>query len=379
MENFLHVHPTPEWLQRYKMASHMACEGDFWMTAMSPSPQLYLSKDSVLHLRISAYVALERSGTAFRLINYRNNSALALSENGEYGFAYHYNCRGLINMHHEKLSITFDKDRQILLRTEKPSFVKKENEYYRLTSHHWTQCRPVLMDFFDRDKTPEILKKSGPDKANDEAKLTDLINSSVMQKDAGVLTRDARIETRLNGDVTLSWMYGETINSLMVSPLTGGVSLSARNLEIIATAKNDIYIAFADFFVHTRSQQMTVSSGAISSRGAYSKSHPCLLKLTSTTPENQMSDIRQFCSYMYNEHHSHQGANAAAAMSGGVHRHGGHHEAGTAQSGQSQGETPTPSAGRPLEDQRRSRHSSEDVVTLSESPAKENSSAEMRK
>ncbi len=50
------------------------------------------------------------------------------------------------------------------------------------------------MDFFDRDRTPEILKKSGPDcsgvgaKAGDEAKLMDIINSSVMQKDANGLT-----------------------------------------------------------------------------------------------------------------------------------------------------------------------------------------------
>ncbi len=61
---------------------------------------------------------------------------------------------------------------------------------------------------------------------------------------------DARIEQRLNGDVTLSWLHGERINSLVVSPLTGSVSLSTRNLEIIATPKNDIYISFADFFVH---------------------------------------------------------------------------------------------------------------------------------
>lgn len=187
-ESFLPMYPTQEWPLRSQMVGQMPCDADFGMTIMSPSPQLYLSKESVLHLRLSAYVALERSGTAFRLMNYRNNSALALSENGEYGYAYHYNCRGLINMHHEKLSITFDKDRQILLRMEKPSFVKKENEYYRLTSHHWTQCRPVSMDFFDRDRTPEILKKSGPDKSTDEAKLMDLINSSVMQKDANGLT-----------------------------------------------------------------------------------------------------------------------------------------------------------------------------------------------
>ncbi len=122
------MHPSlaaaAEWT--YRMSQNpkpgsLPCEGDFGggipagmgATAMSPSPQLYLSKESVLHLRLSAYVALERSGTAFRLINYRNNSALALSENGEYGYAYHYNCRGLINMHHEKLSITFDRDRQV--------------------------------------------------------------------------------------------------------------------------------------------------------------------------------------------------------------------------------------------------------------------------
>lgn len=62
---------------------------------------------------------------------------------------------------------------------------------------------------------------------------------------------EARIEQRLNGDVTLSWLHGDRINALVVSPLTGSVSLSTRNLEIIATPKNDIYISFADFFVHT--------------------------------------------------------------------------------------------------------------------------------
>ncbi len=187
-ETFFPMYPPPEWSYCSKMAGQMPYESDFGLAAMSPSPQLYLSKESVLHLRLSAYVALERSGTAYRLINYRNNSALALSENGQYGYVYHFNCRGLINMHHEKLSITFDKDRQVLLRTEKPSFVKKENDYYRLTSHHWAQCRPVSMDYFDRDRTPEILKKSGTDKATDEAKLMDLINSSVMQKEPSGLT-----------------------------------------------------------------------------------------------------------------------------------------------------------------------------------------------
>ena len=61
---------------------------------------------------------------------------------------------------------------------------------------------------------------------------------------------DARIEQRVNGDVSLSWIHGEQLNSLVVSPLTGGFSLSTRNLEIIATPKNEIYISFADFFVH---------------------------------------------------------------------------------------------------------------------------------
>lgn len=182
------MHSVPDWSYCSKMAGQMLCEADFGLNAISPSPQLYLSKESVLHLRLSAYVALERSGTAYRLINYRNNSALALSENGQYGYVYHFNCRSLINMHHEKLSITFDKERQVLLRTEKPSFVKKDNDYYRLTSHHWAQCRPVSMDYFDRDKTPDILKKSGSDKAADEARLLELINSSVMQKETNGLT-----------------------------------------------------------------------------------------------------------------------------------------------------------------------------------------------
>lgn len=182
------TYPSNEWQYCSKVMGHIPCEGDYNLAALSYSPQLYLSKESVIHLRLSAYVVIERSGTAYRLINYRNNSALALSENGQYGYVYHFNCRGLINIHHEKLSITFDKERQILLRTEKPSFVKKESEYYRLTMHHWAQCRPVSMDYFDRDRTPEILKKSGSDTANDEAKLLDLINSSVIQKDTGGLT-----------------------------------------------------------------------------------------------------------------------------------------------------------------------------------------------
>lgn len=181
------MYPPSEWQYCSKVLEQVPCEGDFSLAALS-SPQLYLSKESVIHLRLSAYVVLERSGTAYRLINYRNNSALALSENCQYGYVYHFNCRGLINIHHEKLSITFDKERQILLRTEKPSFVKNENEYYRLTMHHWAQCRPVSMDFFDRDRTPDILKKSGLDKVNEEPKLLDLVNSSVIQKDASGLT-----------------------------------------------------------------------------------------------------------------------------------------------------------------------------------------------
>lgn len=179
---------SPEWSYNSKLVEHLPREGDYNINALSTSPQLYLSKESVIHLRLSAYVVLERSGTAFRLINYRNNSALALSENGQYGYVYHINCRGLINIHHEKLSITFDRDRQALLRTEKPSFVKKENEYYRLTKHHWVQCRPVSIDYFDRDRTPEILKKSRSEKPNEESKLLDLVNSSIIQKAGGGLT-----------------------------------------------------------------------------------------------------------------------------------------------------------------------------------------------
>uniref|UniRef100_A0A5K3EYG3 LAM_G_DOMAIN domain-containing protein n=1 Tax=Mesocestoides corti TaxID=53468 RepID=A0A5K3EYG3_MESCO len=301
------------------MVGQMPFEGDFGLAAMSISPQLYLSKESVLHLRLSAYVVLERSGTAYRLINYRNNSALALSENGQYGYVYHFNCRGLINIHHEKLSITFDKERQILLRTEKPSFVKKENEYYRLTMHHWAPCRPVSMDFFDRDRTPEILKKSGSDRATDEAKLMDLINSSVIQREPSGLTSDARIEQRLNGDVNLSWMHGYQANSLVVSPLTGGVSLSTKNLEIIATPKNDIYISFADFFVHAEAQQMTVSSGAVSGRPNYPKCHPCLLKLVNSHAENQ--NVPQYCPYVNH-------AQGSPPQSGNRHGVNGRHEGG---------------------------------------------------
>ncbi|KAL5971125.1 hypothetical protein TSMEX_001131 [Taenia solium] len=292
------MYPPSEWQYCSKVLEQAPCEGDFSLVALS-SPQLYLSKESVIHLRLSAYVVLERSGTAYRLINYRNNSALALSENCQYGYVYHFNCRGLINIHHEKLSITFDKERQILLRTEKPSFVKNENEYYRLTMHHWAQCRPVSMDFFDRDRTPDILKKSGLDKVNEEPKLLDLVNSSIIQKDASGLTiylGDARIEQRLNGDVSLSWMHGEQVNSLVVSPLTGGLSLSTRHLEIIATPKNEIYISFADFFVHVESQQMTVSSGAISGRPNYGRGHPCLLKLVNSHADSQ--NLPQYCPYM---------------------------------------------------------------------------------
>lgn len=216
-------------------------------------PQVYISKDCVLHVRLSNYVSFERSVSAYRLINYRNNSALALNESGEYGYAYHYNCRGLINMHHGKLSITFDKDRQVLLRSEKPSFVKKEMEFYRLTSHHWTACRPVSMDTFDRDRTPEILKKVGVEKSVDEAKLRELVNSSIIHKEGCSLMiciGEAKIEQKVNGDVVLSWFYEDRANSLIVSPLSGSFSLSTKNLEIMATPKADIYIAFADFFVH---------------------------------------------------------------------------------------------------------------------------------
>ncbi|CAL8092282.1 unnamed protein product [Calicophoron daubneyi] len=264
------------------------------------APQVYISKDCVLHIRLSTYVSFERSVSAYRLINYRNNSALALNESGEYGYAYHYNCRGLINMHHGKLSITFDKDRQVLLRSEKPSFVKKEMEFYRLTSHHWTACRPVSMDTFDRDRTPEILKKIGVEKSIDDAKLRELVSSSAVHKDGCGLViylGDAKIEQKVNGDVVLSWFYEDRANSLIVSPLSGSFSLSTKNLEIMATPKADIYIAFADFFVHVGSQQMTVSSGAVAGRCNFAKSHPCLLKLTSTSMENQGVDLRQYCAY----------------------------------------------------------------------------------
>ena len=163
--------------------SEVSCDADQNANGTLSVPQVYISKDSVLHIRLSNYVSFERSISAYRLINYRNNSALALSESGEYGYAYHSNCRGLINMHHGKLSITFDKDRQVLLRSEKPSFVKKEMEFYRLTSHHWTACRPVSMDMFDRDRTPEILKKPGVDKSTDDEKLRKLMNSSAVHRE----------------------------------------------------------------------------------------------------------------------------------------------------------------------------------------------------
>lgn len=61
---------------------------------------------------------------------------------------------------------------------------------------------------------------------------------------------DAKIEQKVNGDVVLSWFYEDRANSLIVSPLSGSFSLSTKNLEIMATPKADIYIAFADFFVH---------------------------------------------------------------------------------------------------------------------------------
>ncbi|VDL60834.1 unnamed protein product [Hymenolepis diminuta] len=272
-------------------------------TITTASPHLYLSKEFVIHLKLSTYVVLERSENAVRLINYRNNSALALSENGKYGFIYHFNCRGLINIHHEKLAITFDKDRQILLRSTKSSFVKKENEFYRLTKHHWTQCRPVEMDIFDQDRTPEILEKSGLEKSEQKSKLLNLINSSTMKKIPGGLLiqlGNARLEQNLNGDVSLSWMYGDQLFSLNVSPLTGGLSLSTRNLEISITAKNEIYVAFADFFAYTSSRQMTVSTGALSSRLYGSKQHPCVLKLVTNNPNDR--DLPQYCPYANQTH-----------------------------------------------------------------------------
>ncbi|TPP66887.1 hypothetical protein FGIG_03384 [Fasciola gigantica] len=284
------------------------------------APQVYISKDCVLHIRLSTYVSFERSVSAYRLINYRNNSALALNESGEYGYAYHYNCRGLINMHHGKLSITFDKDRQVLLRSEKPSFVKKEMEFYRLTSHHWTACRPVSMDTFDRDRTPEILKKTGVEKSVDDAKLRELVNSSAVHKEGCGLViylGDAKIEQKVNGDVVLSWFYEDRANSLIVSPLSGSFSLSTKNLEIMATPKADIYIAFADFFVHVGSQQMTVSSGAVAGRCNYAKSHPCLLKLNSTTVDSQTVDMRQYCAYSQSVTPN----NSVTTNSGNPHHH----------------------------------------------------------
>ncbi|VDN99814.1 unnamed protein product [Rodentolepis nana] len=282
---------TPEVLQ---------IEDDAIATA---GPHLYLSKESIIHLKLSTYVVLERSENAVRLINYRNNSALALSENGKYGFIYHFNCRGLINIHHEKLAITFNKDRQILLRSTKPSFVKKENEFYRLTKRHWIQCRPVEMDAFEQDRTPEILEKSGLEKSEQKSKLLNIINSSTMKKTPGGLMiqlGNSRLEHSLNGDVSLSWMYGEQLFSLTVSPLTGGLSLSARNLEISITAKNDIYITFADFFAYTSSRQMTVSTGALTSRLYGTKQHPCVLKLVTNNLDDR--DLPQYCQHASQTH-----------------------------------------------------------------------------
>lgn len=152
-------------------------------------PQLYASKDGIIHIRLSPYVALELSGAAYRLINYRNNSAVALSDNGEYGFVYHYNCRGVINMHHEKISIAFDKERQILLRRERSSFVKKENECYRLASRHWAACKPVSLESFDKDKTPDVLKKTNQRSSLDETKLRDALNSAVMHSEVPLTSK----------------------------------------------------------------------------------------------------------------------------------------------------------------------------------------------
>ncbi|CAH8445225.1 unnamed protein product, partial [Heterobilharzia americana] len=263
-------------------------------------PQAYISKDSILHIRLSNYVSVERSLCAYRLINYRNNSALALNESGQYGYAYHYNCHGLINMHRGKLSITFDKDRQVLLRSEKPSFVKNEVEFYTLRSHHWTACRPVSMDTFDRDETPEILKKSDSGKSHDDTKLRELVTSSEVHKDGCgmiIFLGDSKIEQKVNGDVILSWVHEDRSNSLLVSPLSGSFSLSTKNLEILATPKAETYISFTDFFVHVGSQQMTVSSGAVSGKCNFSKGHLCLLRLTSRSIESQGSETRQYCAY----------------------------------------------------------------------------------
>ncbi|VEL35493.1 unnamed protein product [Protopolystoma xenopodis] len=261
------------------------------------SPKMWISKNSVLHIKLSSYVSLERSGTAYRLINYRNNSALALSLNGEYGFAYHYNCRGLVNLHHEKVSINFDKDRQVILRNEDTSFVKKEKEFYRLNSHHWTACRPVSMDSFDRDKTPDILRKASSERGVEEARLRELVEASAIYRDGGGLISDAKIEHKINGDVTVTWFCDGRANSLLVSPLTGGFSLSAKNLGITITPKAEVFIVFADFFVHVGSIQMLVSSGAVLSRIRNPKIHLCLLRLTSSSKDGQNNDAKHFCAY----------------------------------------------------------------------------------
>lgn len=47
----------------------------------------------------------------------------------------------------------------------------------------------------------------------------------------------------------MNWFYEDRANCLIVSPLAGSFSLSTKNLEIITTPKNDIYISFVDFFI----------------------------------------------------------------------------------------------------------------------------------
>lgn len=49
-------------------------------------------------------------------------------------------------------------------------------------------------------------------------------------------------------------------------------------------------------FDFLRSQQMTVSSGAISGRPNYARGHPCLLKLVNSHTDSQ--NLPQYCPYM---------------------------------------------------------------------------------
>lgn len=72
-----------------------------------------------------------------------------------------------------------------------------------------------------------------------------------------------------------------------------------------------------------RAQQITVSSGAISGRPNFTKSHPCLLKLVTVAPDSQ--NLSQFCPFM-----NQQGAAGTqqSHQQQQQHQHGGYRQGG---------------------------------------------------